>query len=145
MSREVRRVPEHWQHPRVDGQYIPLFGGSYAKRAQAYQEGYDKWQEGLRSDWRGGWQPKDEAELAMSYEQWDGGPPKIEDYMPDWPDEQRTHYQMYETTSEGTPISPVMENPEALARWLSDHHASAFADTTATYEQWIGMIHRSQE
>lgn len=57
--------------------------------------------------------------------------------MPIWPDEKRTHLQMYETTSEGTPISPVMETPEALAQWLVDHRASAFAGQTASYEAWL--------
>ena len=42
------------------------------------------------------------------------------------PIEERTHYQMYETCTEGTPISPVMETPENLARWLADNGASAF-------------------
>jgi hypothetical protein len=57
--------------------------------------------------------------------------------MPDWPAEKRTHYQMYETCTEGTPISPVMETPEALAQWLVDNEASSFANMTATYEQWL--------
>lgn len=51
-------------------------------------------------------------------------------------------YQMYETCSEGTPISPIMETPEELARWLSDHNASAFGSMTATYEQWLCTIYR---
>lgn len=49
-------------------------------------------------------------------------------------------WQMWETTSEGSPISPVCETPEALARWLADHSASAFGRQTATYEQWLAMI-----
>jgi hypothetical protein len=57
--------------------------------------------------------------------------------MPEWPESERTHLQMYESTSEGTPISPVMETPEQLARWLADNGASAFGDMTATYEQWL--------
>jgi len=62
--------------------------------------------------------------------------------MPYWSEAVRTHYQMYETTSEGTPISPVMETPEALARWLADNNASAFADMGATYDQWLATIMR---
>ena len=74
------------------------------------------------------------------YEDWDGSRPEEHDYMPDWPEVERTHYQMYETTTEGTPISPVMENPEVLARWLADNNASAFANMGATYDQWLAMI-----
>ena len=62
--------------------------------------------------------------------------------MPDWPEAERTHYQMYETTTPGTPISPVMETPEALARWLfkdsPDH--DYFATSGATYESWLDKI-----
>jgi hypothetical protein len=46
-------------------------------------------------------------------------------------------YQMWETVSEGSPISPVFATPEELARWLADTGASAFGDMTATYEQWL--------
>jgi len=48
---------------------------------------------------------------------------------------------MWETTSEGSPISPVFESPEKLARWLADTGASAFGSQTATYEEWLSMIH----
>jgi hypothetical protein len=68
--------------------------------------------------------------------------PSKSDYMPDWPESKKTHLQMYETTSEGTPISPVMETPEELARWLTDNKASAFGNMTATYEQWLSTIKR---
>ena len=62
--------------------------------------------------------------------------------MPEWPEAERTHWQMYEDTSEGTPISPVMETPEMLARWLADTGASSMGRNTATYEQWLATIHR---
>jgi len=49
-------------------------------------------------------------------------------------------WQMWETTSEGSPISPVMESPEILAEWLVDNNASSFGRNTATYEQWLATI-----
>ena len=49
-------------------------------------------------------------------------------------------YQMWETVSEGSPISPVMETPEELAQWLADNQASACGDETANYKQWLAMI-----
>jgi hypothetical protein len=49
-------------------------------------------------------------------------------------------WQMWETTSEGSPISPVFQTPEELARWLADNRASAFGRDTATYAQWLAMI-----
>lgn len=140
MGREVRRVPRDWEHPREPrGGLIPLHDG-FNKRLAEWDEENAKWQEGLRSDWKGGWKPLEENERRMNFSDWDGERPKQEDYMPDWPIEERTHYQMYEACTEGTPISPVMDSPEKLARWLADHEASAFGGQTATYEQWLGMI-----
>jgi hypothetical protein len=57
--------------------------------------------------------------------------------MPHWKNGEATHIQMYETTSEGTPISPVMDTPEHLARWLVDNEISAYAGQTASYEAWL--------
>jgi hypothetical protein len=49
-------------------------------------------------------------------------------------------WQMWETVSEGSPISPVCDSPESLAKWLADNGASAGGARKATYEQWLGMI-----
>lgn len=49
-------------------------------------------------------------------------------------------WQMWETTSEGSPISPVFKTKEELAHWLEDTKASAFGEMTATYQQWLRMI-----
>lgn len=141
MGREVRRVPADWQHPKkfvygprgIEERYCPLHAG------ECYRPRVDEWDEEC-AKWKSGWRPeccKDPENLAMSYEQYAGPRPHRDDYMPDWPAEQRTHLMMYEDTSEGTPISPAFATPEELARWLADTGASAFGDSTATYEQWL--------
>jgi hypothetical protein len=64
-----------------------------------------------------------------AYEHWEGiDPPK------------GPGFQMWETTSEGSPISPVFETPEELAHWLADNSASSFGDRTCTYEEWLNFI-----
>jgi hypothetical protein len=63
--------------------------------------------------------------------------PLFEAEMPQWSANEATHYQMYETTSPGTPISPVMTSAEDLAHWLVERKASAFAGQTASYEAWL--------
>ena len=117
MGREVRRVPAHWQHPyqRDEQSYLPM------REHFPYTE--DEVAEGLREGWL------------------KGTPPHYgHDIMPDWPETERTHYQMYEDTTDGTPISPVCATPEELARWLVDHHAGFFGDMEATYDYWLGLI-----
>ena len=141
MGREVRRVPPDWQHPkewrwdhrgnRVE-RYKPLFPG------ENYQSRVDEWDEEC-AKWKAGWRPDyaDSEGRAMTYEQYSGQRPHRDDYMPNWPAEQRTHLMMYEDTSEGTPISPAFATPEELARWLADNNASAFGSSTASYEAWL--------
>jgi len=113
MGREVRRVPATWEHPKDErGRFIPMH------ERFCYTE--SEIEEGLREGWL-----KNQPPLY--------GVPT----MPQWPESERTHYQMYEDCTEGTPISPVMETPEALARWLADTGASSFGGMTADYEAWL--------
>lgn len=49
-------------------------------------------------------------------------------------------WQMWETVSEGSPISPVFATAEQLASWLAETGADAGAGRTATAEQWLAMI-----
>ena len=141
MSRECRRVPANWEHPRDDkGQLTPLFGYNFTQRLAEWDEEAAKWDEGFCSDYHGGWEPKEEKMLGQSYVDWAGDRPKQADYMPEWKEDERTHYQMYETCSEGTPISPVMAAPEELARWLVDNRASSFGAMTASYEAWLNLM-----
>lgn len=68
-------------------------------------------------------------ERYAAYEAWESYEPPLGD-----------GWQMWETTSEGSAISPVCESPEALAHWLADNGASANGSQTATYDQWLAMI-----
>ena len=80
---------------------------------------------------------KANAEGLQEAIEWCGQAPDKNDYMPDWPVEQRTHLMMYENISEGTPISPAFATPEELARWLADTNASALGHEGASYEGWL--------
>lgn len=131
MGREVRKVPANWEHPkyteqdapfdRAIGRHKPLNDG-YGKTAKEFMEKANA--EGLQA--------------AMEY----FGPVDQDEYMPDWPEAERTHLMMYENTSEGTPISPAFATPEELARWLADNNASAFGSSTASYEEWLSAAKR---
>ena len=50
-------------------------------------------------------------------------------------------YQLWSTTTEGTPMSPVFKTPEELAKWLHENNASSFGHSTASYEQWLKFIY----
>ena len=67
-------------------------------------------------------------EDKAAYEAWTKTPPPIGE-----------GYQMWETVSEGSPISPVFATALELAQWLSENRAGT-VDEGATVEQWMGMI-----
>lgn len=146
MGREVRRVSADWKHPRTAAEeYIPLHD-DFNKQVQEWDIEKKMWDDGYVHDYSKGldgdhWKLRTSLSSEI-FEEWNGERPIKGEYMPAWPKESRTHYQMYETCTEGTPISPVFEDPEKLARWLADTGASAFADMTATYEQWLNTIVR---
>jgi hypothetical protein len=132
MGREVRRVPANWEHPKDwRGHYKPMHDRDFLAESREWMDSAIAWENGTDPD------AADQKEKYPFYWQWAGGPPDQEYYMPAWPDAERTHYQMYENVSEGTPISPVMETPEALARWLTDNNAPASGSHGATYEGWL--------
>ena len=148
MGRAVRKVPANWAHPKDEhGSYIPLFDRFETALAD-WQEGNRQWEAGYMEDFRffpeapeRRWKPKpDDPSYDLPYAEWAGPCPLKEDCMPDWPESERTHLQMYETTTEGTPISPVMVSAEQLALWLADNNASVFAGITAAYETWLEAI-----
>jgi hypothetical protein len=128
-------VPKNWEHPkRLDGSFQPMYNESYEERMAEWNSEKEKWDSGIFPEWA------NEENKKLSFEEWEGEAPDPEYYMPSLKDEEKTHYMMYETTSEGTPISPAFSTKEELARWLADNYASAFAKSTATYEQWLAMI-----
>jgi hypothetical protein len=144
MGRKVRMVPPDWEHPRTkNGKYIPLMDG-LCEALSGWHREKSMWDLGYRKGF-GKDEPawiQIEEKYAGPFEEWSGEAPDPEDYMPDWAPEFRTHLQMYEDTSEGTPISPVMKTPEELAGWLADTGASAFGRETATYEGWLATCRR---
>lgn len=49
-------------------------------------------------------------------------------------------YQLWSTTTEGHPVSPVFATPEELARHLADTNTSLFGSQGASYDRWINII-----
>jgi len=90
MGREIRRVPTDWEHPKNErGHYQPLYNQSFDDAFKAWMD--DK----------------------------DGGTsPDPEYYRPAWAEDAELGYCMYETVSEGTPVSPVFESLQGLEDWM---------------------------
>jgi hypothetical protein len=121
MGREIRPVPDGWEHPTeekpnyhrttMETRFKPLFDRSYEEACAEWWKEAQAWQAGERPDYAGDDSPK-------WYWDWNGSPPDVNYYRPEWADEERTHFQIYETVSEGTPCSPVFATLAEVADWM---------------------------
>lgn len=117
MSREVRMVPKGYIHPMQTKDICVALLSGYKEDSVEFLHMANE--EGLQE--------------AVDYM----GCPDQDNYMQEWPEDEKTHCMMFETTTEGTPISPAFETPEELAKWLYESGASAFGGSTGTYEGWL--------
>lgn len=107
MGREVRQVPANWQHPRSDrygdNRYQPMHDRTYSEAVKEWKDGYENW--------------KTDPESDCEFWEWCGNPPDPEYHMPDDCGE-RTWFQVYETVSEGTPVTPPFATLDELGDYL---------------------------
>lgn len=142
MGRKVRMVPSTWEHPKKNGKFIPLLNGPFAPDLANWAEEALQWDNGFRRNYSDNTFAPRTSDETGTYAEWAGECPRQEDYMPEWSADVATFLMMYETTTEGTPISPAFATPEELAHWLADTGASAFGDMTASYDAWLATCKR---
>ena len=143
MSREVRMVPKNWEHPKDEGgNYIPMFEGSFVHMSNSeWDLGKAMWDNGFIFDYeKQDWIKKSQHQNSLTYDKWAGKRIDEDAHMPNWDASEKTHYMMYETTSEGTPMSPAFKTPEELAHWLENNNVPWFADYTTSCEEWLKII-----
>jgi len=127
MGREIRKVPKNWEHPRDENGHLkPMHDDDFDTVAKNWIEELIVWENGTHP------QKKDSNEYYWEYE---GDPPQRDYYRPKFL-EVANCFQIYETVSEGTPVSPVFETKEELKIWLvhegySEHAAQRFIE-----EEW---------
>jgi hypothetical protein len=126
MGREIRMVPPNWDHPQRDPHANP-----YGHKG--YQPMYDEHIDDAMAEWlreldrrRNGDFDEIERECYKSkypLAEWlndDGRPPDPAYYRP-WRDEEATWFQVWETVSEGTPVTPPFATKEELVEYLVRH------------------------
>ena len=123
MGREIRRVPPNWEHPkkkaynlfkqREEESYQPLYDRPYIEAITKWINEHELWVKGKHPDQKDG-----SGKDYEYYAQWGGNPPDIEYYRPNWKPEEMTWYQIYETVSEGTPVSPPFATKAELVEYL---------------------------
>jgi hypothetical protein len=131
MGREIRRVPADWDHPRQPCPHSSWRGGCAEARAHkghcflplfdcSYRDAATRWKTRLLA-WEHGTDPDKVTHPDLEFWEWAEGPPDRVFYRPDWAPETRTHYQVYETVSEGTPVTPHFETKTELIEYLVQH------------------------
>lgn len=115
MGREIRRVPPNWEHPKVNAEYFPLHDQCYEAVAQDWDYQAGLWERYEHPD-----QSKYDAAMdCATWEEWHGERPDPTYYRHRcWGEDEATSYQIYENVTEGTPLSPVLPDIEAVRAWL---------------------------
>jgi len=126
MGREIRQVPPDWEHPRDEkGHYRPLYDGTQLTRIIEHIR-YDLPFYIRHPQYFGEW-----------FEAW----PDREYSRPRWRRGTAAHFQIYETVSEGTPVSPIFATREGLANWLVEQgHSRKAADEFARRGYAFSML-----
>lgn len=108
MVSKIRKVPPDWEHPKDSaGQFVSLEDYSYIELVKCYSQSVQDYIARLEAD---------EAEVTL--ESWlDVEMIEPEYCRPDWPEETRTHFQIY-TEMAGIPISPVFKSIPSMLSWL---------------------------
>lgn len=117
MGREIRMVPPDWEHPKYtkdNAKYTNWIGSYIGMYDQDYDSACAEWYEGVKN-----FKP---SEYCKWFHEYKGNPPNPESYRSrKWTNEEATHYQVYETVSEGTPVTPHFATKEELVEYLVEH------------------------
>ncbi len=122
MGREIRRVPAGWFHPEQECKHRPgcrypinAPGLCFIPLRKDFKEASDQWVAGFMAH-RHTAEPRD-PEYFWEYE---GPPPEREDFV-DYEGSPATWFQVYETVSEGTPVTPSFATQDQLIDYLVKH------------------------
>lgn len=118
MGREVRMVPPNWVHPTDDrGQLQAMHDNNFADEFADFLEKFDR----IRSGDLDEIERKCYAKPGMiPLAEWlrdEGTPPDPAYYRP-WRDEDATWVQVWETVSEGSPVTPPFATKAELIDYL---------------------------
>lgn len=115
MGREVRMVPPNWRHPRHKDYYDrlqPMYDRRFEDAAAKWKAEFLKWEAGERPDYCS------EENRTLEFWEWNGEPPD-RTYYRTWRDEEATWFQVWETVSEGTPVTPPFATKDELIDYLA--------------------------
>lgn len=120
MGREVRMVPPNWEHPKMEryGEMRPqpMYDENFDDVFAAWLENFDRARRGELSDLDKECYPRGLADWLQD----EGRPPDPAYYRP-WKNEDATWVQVWQTVSEGSPVTPPFATPEELINYLVEN------------------------
>jgi|SRR5215510_4239706 len=132
MGTEIRRVDTNWEHP---SEMKPHWRTGVPEKS--FQPMFDEDIETAWADWQKEFEEfKTSGELQRiineypdygysldepyrSFCKWHGKPPDPKYYRPKWPNGMELGYAVYETVSEGTPVTPAFATKAELIDYLA--------------------------
>jgi hypothetical protein len=142
MGREIRKVPANWDHPKqanhYDGRLQPMFKETFAEAAAEWKAAFAAWERGEHPDYCSG------ESRDLEYWEYNGEPPERAYYRP-WQDHEATWFQVWETVSEGTPVTPPFATAAELIDYLAtngdfwDQRRGAGPWNREAAEKFVGM------
>lgn len=123
MGREIRMVPANWEHPMLKpendryghGGYQPMYNSKFSESFEEWLADFDRVRSGDLDQFEKKVYPRGLADWIQ-----EETPPNPDYYLPDDIGE-TTWFQLYETVSEGTPVSPPFSTKQELADYLAEH------------------------
>lgn len=122
MGRELRLVPPNWRHPQVKHEYSgemrdqPMFDENFDDVFAAWLVEFDRIRSDDLTDNERGYWPRRLADWLRDA----GAPPDPAYYRP-WRDDEATWFQVWQTVSEGSPVTPPFETKEELVEYLVEN------------------------
>lgn len=124
MGREIRLVPPNWDHPKYTednaqyreriGDYMPMHNDRFDDKFAEWLADFDRIRSGNLTDFERECYPLGLANWLTD----EGLPPDPAYYRP-WRNEEATWVQLWETVSEGTPVTPPFATKAELIDYLA--------------------------
>lgn len=122
MGREIRKVPPNWKHPQRFCPHKPMCKGPHTDCYYCFQPQLDRSYKEACLEWYKEALEFKKTETDEFYHEYSGMPPDKRYYINYDPDKiEKPWYQLYETVSEGTPVSPPFATKEELADYLAEN------------------------
>lgn len=121
MGREIRMVPANWAHPERDPNHDEYQrGGKQPMTDETFDHAFAEWLETFDRIRAGKLEGFEIEYYAGGLADWlPDNPAPIRCYYRPWNDDEATWFQLWETVSEGTPVSPPFASKQELADWLA--------------------------